>query len=644
MAAQETIKEYGVKLGFKVDDGGEGGIEHKMTLAIAKGKTLAWMFVSAVEHIGKGIENAVKMSDKLYWLSKHTGMSADDIEKITFYAKSLGASAEEAEGAIQGLSDAIKSDRGVKAAIEQYTGSVIKATDVTGENFEAIARFFKKLKSQNNEEQARIFAGEWHIPKAMFEAMIAEHKTYTDQFEEKLALSPRDKNGEENAHKFILQLVSLQTTVKLMFTRIASDIVKDKDHGLQKLIDYLDEHAGEIADTLAGMAVGMADFGRMIATWIVPMDKFINKTIGWKWAFAILVATMIALRLGMKGFLKSLLWWASKYALRFLFTAGTIGGIAGPVAAFGAAMSGGSAPETEEFKKYDEKQMEKSEKGYGTLGNLGVNLWRGNGFTTANPNEISKPSTSTQEPSQTKSVFGELHRPDSFGAAPQQPATATVFSKVKSFLTTPLVGSSEASTAPATPPHIPSLPVPPLPPPVPAAPPVNMDGGRVSVEGNQPTALDHINKLGPEELRGKTITISPGTSGGPHTMQQVREQVDAMIAKGANPASIRIIGAGGSPAMNSSLESFAKEKGFMYTAPGSRGKKNNQNIDGIPTLNIHPSAPAIGAQSKNEVRVKTVHHMPVTNTYNVYGDSDNVGGVVASNIEANSKRLKKAFA
>jgi hypothetical protein len=640
----EVIKEFGVKLGFNVDENDSKGVEHSMTLAIAKGELFGNVLSNLVIKAGEYVSAAVKMADEVYWLTKRVGMTAEDFEAISFYAKNLGASAESAKSSIKGLSDTIKEQVGLKQAIESYAHTVIKDTNISGKNFEDIANFFKKLKTEGKEPMARGFARQWGIDKDMLEAMLADHQGFLDQYKKKVEDAGLEgKDLQENSHKLIELLTSLQVSVKLIFERVASEIVNDKDKGLQKFIDYVDEHSKEISDAMLSITLGLISFGTKLVEYIPKIDAWITKTIGWKWAFALLTLALIALRLSMGRFLKSLLWWLVKYGFRFALGS-TIAGIAGPIATFGAAMSGGSAPETEEFKKYDEKQMEKSAKGYGTLGNLAVNLWKGNGFTTANPNETSSSATPAA-PSAPQGKVPDSIAPTTPPTAPQPPAATSWGSRIKSWLTSPVIGSSNAATDPAaTPPPIRSLPVPPLPPPVPAKPPVNTDGAHVTVEGNQPTALDHINALGPEELRGKTITISPGTSGGPHTMQQVREQIDAAIAKGANPASIRIIGAGGSPAMNSSLESFAKEKGFMYLAPGSMGKKGIGDGPFDNIKNYKNNTPAIGSQSRNEVRVKTVNHIPVTNTYNVYGDSDNVGGVVASNIEANSKRLKKALA
>lgn len=169
----DVIKEFLVSLGFKIDEGSfkkfSGGLEgitkdvFKLGLVITGALAATDIFVS---RIAEGM-------DKLYFSSKRTGSTIQEMNSFQFAIKQLGGSSEEALSAMEALAS-FRLQYG-KAADAQLVGFGVKPEDVDNskKSLDDLSVAWQKMaKEQGTTVNAFAQAQALHIPENTFRAML----------------------------------------------------------------------------------------------------------------------------------------------------------------------------------------------------------------------------------------------------------------------------------------------------------------------------------------------------------------------------------------------------------------------------------------------------------------------------------------
>ncbi len=115
--AAETIREFLVALGFRIDQPTLKKFEDAMTASTLKANLLAASFVGMAKAIAENIQRATKDLESLYYTSIRVGSSATNLKALTQASQDFGVSAEEALGNIESLAQALRTDPGTEAFI-----------------------------------------------------------------------------------------------------------------------------------------------------------------------------------------------------------------------------------------------------------------------------------------------------------------------------------------------------------------------------------------------------------------------------------------------------------------------------------------------------------------------------------------------
>ena len=117
MAASNVLKEFLVKIGFKVDDQQFRNFSEVMRKtgkgAIELGKDTA----AATTVLGASLKTIAQQMEGLYYASQRTGASAAELKEFSFAASQVGVSAERAQGAVEGLAAARRTNPGLNGIL-----------------------------------------------------------------------------------------------------------------------------------------------------------------------------------------------------------------------------------------------------------------------------------------------------------------------------------------------------------------------------------------------------------------------------------------------------------------------------------------------------------------------------------------------
>lgn len=111
----DTLKEYLIALGFKVDENGWKGFNEKIIHAGKNVANLGATTVAVATEIGVTVEKIAKQYENLYYVSQRTKSSAGELMAFSFGMRQIGSSTEAAMAATEGWAASMRNNPGVRA-------------------------------------------------------------------------------------------------------------------------------------------------------------------------------------------------------------------------------------------------------------------------------------------------------------------------------------------------------------------------------------------------------------------------------------------------------------------------------------------------------------------------------------------------
>ena len=272
----ETIQEFLVKIGYKVDEAGQSkffnSLKKTETGALSLGKSVG-AFGIALAGIGyaaaKGTLAYAKSMEQLYFAAKRTGTSIQNLKAIQLAGASLGASPESAQASVENLASFLRHNPGGDGFLESFG---VKTKDKKGKELDTVEKeknistAFQKMP----EWQAMQYGGALGMSDEMILAM--RNPAFTGQIDKYKKAEGADVNaaGESahkledadrllESHKFGLAAQAMTPVMNTLTTAIGTLDKKLDDNTsiLSKLVQFLATNSamGNIAKD-AGVAGG----------------------------------------------------------------------------------------------------------------------------------------------------------------------------------------------------------------------------------------------------------------------------------------------------------------------------------------------------------------------------------------------------
>ncbi|WP_363909824.1 lytic transglycosylase domain-containing protein [Klebsiella pneumoniae] len=134
----ETLKDFLISLGFKVDDAGARKFDAIVTGATLKAIELGTKVELAAASVVAFTAKVASGLDNLYWASQRTGATVEGIKRIGFAVSQMGGSVDAARGSLESLAQFIRTSPGAEGFLNRLG---VQTRDASG-NMRDMASIF----------------------------------------------------------------------------------------------------------------------------------------------------------------------------------------------------------------------------------------------------------------------------------------------------------------------------------------------------------------------------------------------------------------------------------------------------------------------------------------------------------------------
>lgn len=221
----DTLQEYLIKLGFKIDENGWKGFQSKVSQSGSNIAELGAISVATAISIGVAVEKVARHYEDLYYVSQRSGSSVSSLMAQQFGFKQIGLSADQARSAVEGFASSVRMNPGIRA---MFQGMGIDTTDAN----KAIGQLVDRTKERFGEGgyfvAARI-AAMGGMDEATFKQMWDNRERLKKEEEEHIARQKRmGIDTDDAAQKFTeygRRLNTVGDNFGLLKDRIAVDFL-----------------------------------------------------------------------------------------------------------------------------------------------------------------------------------------------------------------------------------------------------------------------------------------------------------------------------------------------------------------------------------------------------------------------------------
>jgi len=253
-----VIREFLVKLGFKVDSSGEQNFNKSLRNSMVQANLLA----DSLEAVAKKVFNFAKsMSqslENLYWMSARTNVSVQNIQAMGNAFSQAGSSAEELQSIIENLSEQIQRAPGWGALLKSLTG-VESAGHNLDQVLEGLAKRWSTMWSDEEagRSQALAEARTLGISANAARVLATQYDNLAEKRKQQAELAKRLGLDTDAAAKKAMEFQNKLRDTSMVWNTVVmrvGDMLLDKlNPALVKFNDYLISHQDEIAKYLTDL-------------------------------------------------------------------------------------------------------------------------------------------------------------------------------------------------------------------------------------------------------------------------------------------------------------------------------------------------------------------------------------------------------
>lgn len=300
--ASDTIKEFLVGLGFKIDESSLKKFSDGIGSATKKVTVLAAGVQAAAVTVGAAVTKMAQHMETLYYASQRTGASVQSLQAFTYAAGQLGVSAESARGSVEGLASFMRSTPSSSKFIESLGVATKDANGQLRDTTAIMVDLGEKFKSMPY-YRAKVYANALGINEETLRGLINGMGEFSAVYQE--MYKKAGVNSEEAAKKsrvFMNELRTLGTAFNLLWQKISMGLLKVLTPFVkqfrERIMDNFQRIAGHIEralDVVLRIAGFLGAVAMRMVEWFVSLDE---ATDGWSTALAAALVAWRALNLG----------------------------------------------------------------------------------------------------------------------------------------------------------------------------------------------------------------------------------------------------------------------------------------------------------------------------------------------------------
>lgn len=283
----ETLKDFLISLGFKVDEAGARKFDAVITGTTLKAIELGTKVELAAASVVAYTAKIASSLDNLYWASQRTGATVQGIKQIGYAVSQMGGSVDAARGSLENLSRFVRNNPGAEGFLNRLG---VQTRDAKG-NMRDMATIFTGVGQRLSSMpyyRANQYAQMLGIDENTLMAMrrgIGEYMGQYNAMKKAIGFNPEQAAAASN--RFMTSLRSLGEMAGMARDKIGSSLADGLSGSLDRLrrqiLDNFPKIEGAITATVkgilwAGEMVGrviyrLIQLGQSISNWWDSLDK-----------------------------------------------------------------------------------------------------------------------------------------------------------------------------------------------------------------------------------------------------------------------------------------------------------------------------------------------------------------------------------
>jgi len=277
----DTIREFLVGLGFKVDEAGQkkflDGVQSATLQVIKLGMAVKTASAAVVASVGV----IADQMESLYYASQRTGAAVANIQALGFAAAQMGSSAEAARGSLESLARFMRNSPGAEGLLHsigvqtrQANGALRDTTEIMGD---LGARF-----AQMPYYLANTYAQALGIDEKTLMAMREGMGQFGDEYRAMLAKAGMDSQAAaKSSHEFMNEVRTLGAAFVILGQKVATTLTTKLTGDLHRFRDGVVDNFGRIAGIIEKIAGGIFMVADVISTLALRGMQAIGSVVDW---------------------------------------------------------------------------------------------------------------------------------------------------------------------------------------------------------------------------------------------------------------------------------------------------------------------------------------------------------------------------
>lgn len=277
----ETLKDFLISLGFKVDDAGARKFDAVVAGTTLKAIELGVKVEAAALSVVAFTAKIASGLDDLYWASQRTGATVEGIKQIGYAVSQVGGSVDGARGSLENLARFMRNNPGAEGFLNRLG---VQTRDASG-NMRDMATIFtgvgQRLSSMpyyRANQYAQMLGLDENTLMAMRRG-IGEYMGQYNAMKKAIGFNPEQAAAASN--RFMTSLRSLGEMAGMARDKIGSSLADGLTGSLDRLRRQIMENFPKIEGAITAGVKGVLWFGEIIGRVVYRLIQLTGDIINW---------------------------------------------------------------------------------------------------------------------------------------------------------------------------------------------------------------------------------------------------------------------------------------------------------------------------------------------------------------------------
>lgn len=277
----DTIREFLVGLGFKVDERGQKKFTDGILSATLKVAELGIAIKTASAAVVASVTVIASQMESLYFASQRTGAAVANIQALGFAAAQMGSTAEAARGSLESLARLMRNSPGGEGLIHSIGVQTRQANGGLRDTTEILADLGKQFAGMPF-YRANAYAQALGIDEKTLMALREGMGQFGDDYQDMLAKAGMDsQEAAKSSHAFMNEVRSLGAAFVILGQKVATTLTGKLSGDLRRFRDGVVDNFGRIAGIVEKVASGVLLVADIISTLALRGMQAIGAVVDW---------------------------------------------------------------------------------------------------------------------------------------------------------------------------------------------------------------------------------------------------------------------------------------------------------------------------------------------------------------------------